>query len=300
MKIDHLKDRLWRLRNLYSIKEAETGRVIPFVPRPEQEAVFQALAEGHRKLIILKARRLGMSTAIDVYAADEAIFHAGRQISIVDRNQDDASKKLSGICKVAFESLPAAIRERFLVVRDNDSSWQLQTLSGDTVSAIYAGKNARGGTNQLLHISEWGVIQADDPGRSEEILTGALPSAEHGVTIIETTWKGGRNGHLWTLVKDALAIPAERRSLQDWRLFFFPWWNDPTYREAGMSRASTRSCAPTLRKRRPRSGGPSTSGKRHGTRGGGQASASSCTGNFPPRLTSASGTDRWSHLRAAH
>lgn len=233
MKIDHLKDRLWRLRNLYSIKEAETGRVIPFVPRPEQEAVFQALAEGHRKLIILKARRLGMSTAIDVYAADEAIFHAGRQISIVDRNQDDASKKLSGICKVAFESLPAAIRERFLVVRDNDSSWQLQTLSGDTVSAIYAGKNARGGTNQLLHISEWGVIQADDPGRSEEILTGALPSAEHGVTIIETTWKGGRNGHLWTLVKDALAIPAERRSLQDWRLFFFPWWNDPTYREAG-------------------------------------------------------------------
>ncbi len=116
-----------------------------------------------------------MSTAIDVYAADEAIFHAGRQISIVDRNQDDAGKKLSGICKVAFESLPAAIRERFLVVRDNDSSWQIQTLSGDTVSAIYAGKNARGGTNQLLHISEWGVIQADDPGRSEEILTERFP-----------------------------------------------------------------------------------------------------------------------------
>ncbi len=44
MKIDHFKDRLWRLRNLYSIKDAETGRVIPFVPRPEQEAVFQALA----------------------------------------------------------------------------------------------------------------------------------------------------------------------------------------------------------------------------------------------------------------
>ncbi|GAT33284.1 hypothetical protein TSACC_21697 [Terrimicrobium sacchariphilum] len=231
--IENLKDKLWRLQNLYSIKDAETGQVRKFVPRPEQMEIFRALLAGHRKIIILKARRLGMSTAIDVFAADEAIFNAGRQISIVDQNQDDASKKLQNIVKVAYSSLPAAIRERIVVTRDNDGSWQVQSKAGDASSAIYAGKNARGGTNQLLHISEWGVIQADDPKRSEEILTGALPSAEHGVTIIETTWKGGRKGHLWNLVKQAQSIQEEQRTLGDWRVFFFPWFNDPTYAASG-------------------------------------------------------------------
>ncbi len=104
---------------------------------------------------------------------------------------------------------------------------------GTRPSTIFAGRNARGGTNQLLHISEWGVIQADDPVRSEEILTGALPSAEHGVTIVETTWKGGRGGHLWRLIREAQEICDAERTSRDWRLFFFPWWTDPTYTESG-------------------------------------------------------------------
>lgn len=229
----HLPDKLWRLCHLYSIKDAVTGRITKFVPRREQMDIFHALASGVRKIIILKARRLGMSTAIDVYAADEVAFHAGVQVSIVDQNQDDAGKKLNNIVKVAIDSLPPPLRERLKYTRCNDSALELCTLTEDTTSAIYAGKNARGGTNQILHISEWGVIQADDPKRSEEILTGALPSAEHGVTIIETTWKGGRGGHLWNLVRLAMEMRPEDRTKNDWHLFFFPWWTDPTYTEAG-------------------------------------------------------------------
>jgi len=227
-----LLNKRWRLGNLYAVKDAETGRVTRFVPRREQWAIYEALLRGVRKLIILKARRLGMSTAIDVYAADEVAFQAGVQCSIVDQNQDDASKKLNGIVKVALEALPGGLRQRLRTLRSNDSALELCSAGGDTASAIYAGKNARGGTNQILHVSEWGVIQADDPRRSEEILTGALPSAEHGVTIIETTWKGGRGGHLWNLVKAAMERPAEARTLNDWHLFFFPWWTDASYAEA--------------------------------------------------------------------
>lgn len=226
-------DKLWRLKNLYRIKDAETGRVIPFRPRPEQLAIYEALLGGAKRIIILKARRLGMSTAIDVYAADEAAFNAGVQISIVDQNQADAARKLSGIVKVALDGLPKGIRGGLRILRDNDGSIELSSQTGDTPSTIFAGRNARGGTNQLLHISEWGVIQADDPARSEEILTGALPSAEHGVTIVETTWKGGRGGHLWHLIREAQEIPDAERTPRDWRLFFFPWWSDPTYTESG-------------------------------------------------------------------
>lgn len=226
-----LSDKLWRLQNLYHIKDAETGRIIKFVPRPEQMTIFEALEAGVRKIIILKARRLGMSTAIDVFAADEATFNAGVQVSIVDKNQDDAAKKLNTIVKVAIDNLHPEIFKRCKFPRSNDSALEIQI--DDTISTISAATKARGGTNQLLHISEWGVIQADDPKRSEEILTGSLPSAEHGVTIVETTWKGGRGGHLWRLVKRAMETPEDQRTDKDWRLFFFPWWRDPTYTIAG-------------------------------------------------------------------
>jgi hypothetical protein len=227
--IENLRDPVWRLSNLYHIKDAASGRIIPFRPRPEQVEVFEAIhKKGWKRIIILKARRLGMSTCIDVDAADRAAFNSGQQISIIDQTQDDASKKLNGICKVAFDSLPEAIRKRFTISRNNDSAWEVYLLE-DSTSAIYAGKNARGGTNQFLHISEWGPIQADDPSRSEEILTGAIPSAEHGIVVVETTWKGGKGGHLWNLVKTALETPEEHKTDKDWRVLFFPWWIDPTY-----------------------------------------------------------------------
>ena len=39
---------------------------------------------------------------------------------------------------------------------------------------------ARGGANSFLRISEWGYVQCEDLRRSEEILTGVLPSAKDG------------------------------------------------------------------------------------------------------------------------
>ena len=56
-------------------------------------------------------------------------------------------------------------------------------------------------------LSEWGFVQCEDLRRSEEILTGAIPSAKDGIVIVETTWRGGRGGHLWDIVKKALETP---------------------------------------------------------------------------------------------
>lgn len=221
-----VEDKLWRLRNLYMVKRADTGQLVPFTPRPEQELVYKELLAGRRRLIILKARRLGVSTAIDIYAQDEVVFRAGFQASIVDRNEAEASLKLNNIVKVAYNSLPEGMRRRMRLQKANDSAFELQ-VGKDAISALYAGKNARGGTNQFLHISEWGVIQFTDPARSQEILTGAIPSAEHGTVVVETTWKGGQGGELWRLVEQALRNPNPGPS--EWKVLFFPWWNDPSY-----------------------------------------------------------------------
>jgi hypothetical protein len=226
---DDLANPLWRLRNLYHIKQASDGRIIKFAPRPEQQRVYDMLfKEGVKRLIILKARRLGMSTALDVLLTDQMLWNAGTQCSLVDQTAADAERKLATIAKVALDNLPPVALQCIEKVRDSGSILEV-SVAGEAASSFFAGLRARGGTNNWLHLSEWGVIQADDPRRSEEILTGAIPSAEHGRIIIETTWKGGRGGHLWDIVKGALETPEEAKTDKDWRVVFFPWWRDPTY-----------------------------------------------------------------------
>jgi hypothetical protein len=226
---DDLANPLWRLRNLYHIKRADDGRIIKFAPRPEQQRVYDMLfKQGVKRLIILKARRLGMSTALDVLLTDQMLWNAGTQCSLVDQTAADAERKLATIAKVALDNLPPVALQCIEKVRDSGSILEV-SVAGEAASSFFAGLRARGGTNNWLHLSEWGVIQADDPRRSEDILTGAIPSAEHGRIIIETTWKGGRGGHLWEIVKGALETPEAAKTDKDWRVVFFPWWKDPTY-----------------------------------------------------------------------
>jgi hypothetical protein len=44
--------------------------------------------------------------------------------------------------------------------------------------------------------------------------------------------EGGRNGHLWSLVKSALETPEEEKGPLDWRVVFFDWQSDKSYCDA--------------------------------------------------------------------
>lgn len=230
-----LQDPVWRLENLYWIKNAETGQLIPFVPTPEQADVINEIhINGVTKLLILKARQLGMSTVIDLILADMAIWNSGFQGSIVDQTQDDASLKLTYKVVEAFNSMPEVLRDSFIIHKENSKEFAI-LHEGDQLSVVFAGKNARGGTNQLLHISEWGPIQHEDAARSDEIMNGALPSAKAGITVIETTWMGGKHGNLWNITEAAMKVMAnpENRTADDFVLKFYPWYVDPQYNTYG-------------------------------------------------------------------
>lgn len=227
--LQKLQDPFWRLNHLYHIKSEDTGAVIQFKPYPEQTAVFEAvLTEGHKKIIIPKARRRGMSTGIDVLMYDQAIRNAGYEAGIVDRNQADASKKLENIIKTSHENLPQFMQEGLKTLKNNDDRLSFQ-VGDDTTSHIYAATGYRGGNCNFLHVSEWGWIQHADPQRSEEIQTGAIQAARKGQIIVETTWKGGKQGHLWDYMEQSLTTPEEEKNSRSWRHMFFPWHTDKYY-----------------------------------------------------------------------
>lgn len=217
-----LRDPLWRIRNLYRITDKK-GKEIQFKPNWAQEQLIHAYyVTGIMRIIVLKARRLGFSTLIDVmifdavYWAEEAL-----QASIIDQTQPDASEKLRTKVKFAHEKLPDFMREPLRKANEK----QVEFAQGGTVNA---GKNARGGTNQFIHVSEWGPIAHTDPKRSEEIKTGALPSADQGAIFVESTFKGGKGGHFYELIKNAMEVPVELKTTKDFHFMFFAWFRDPT------------------------------------------------------------------------
>jgi hypothetical protein len=232
--LEAFRDPCWRLDNLYSIRTRD-GAIIKFRPRPQQRQIIDLIyRQGCRRIIILKARQLGMSTLLGVICADRLCFGMGQQISLIDQTIEDARQKLRDIVLVAYDSLDPALKRELPITRSNTGELAVKFVRHEEAktNAMFAGTHARGGANSFLHVSEWGVVQATDLARSEEILTGALPSVGDGVCVVETTWRGGRNGHLWSLVKSALETPEEQKGPLDWRVVFFPWQHDPNYKDA--------------------------------------------------------------------
>jgi hypothetical protein len=233
-EIEKFRDPIFRTSNLYSIRE-RGGKVIPFRPRPQQWQVLDMIyRRGLKRIVILKARQIGFSTLLGVICADQLCWNTGKQISLVDKTQEDARQKLKNITVLAYDSLHPELKDRFVVSRANSGEFGVRFFEYEEAqtSTMFAGTHARGGSNFFVWISEWGVIQAEDLRRSEEILTGAIPSAKDGLVVVETTWRGGRGGHLWEIVKKALETPEEQKHTDDWRVVFFPWQDDPAYCDA--------------------------------------------------------------------
>lgn len=260
----NLSDPIWRLSNLYHVKDEQTGRAVKFRPKPEQMQIIEAVyLRKERKILIPKARQLGISTVIALVILDNILFNSGVQAAIVDQTQADATKKLRNKVVFAFEQLPEVLQEKFAIEKDNDHAFSIRgTTKEDATSEVQAGMNARGDTYQILHVSEWGSIAHEDPARSEEILTGALPAAKKGLVFIETTWKGGKNGDLWGITKRAMETPPEHRTSEDYTLYFFPWWGEAGYALEGDVTQITPDCLAYFEEVESAIGRPLSAGQR--------------------------------------
>jgi len=223
---EKLSDPVWRICHLYQITDKK-GRRVPFRPTPYQMQLIEAVyVWGVKRHIILKARQMGFSTLIAIIIFDALYWGENIQASIVDQNQVSASEKLTKKIRFAYENLPALLKMKCT----QDSATVMQWANG---SSVNAGKKARGGTNQFLHVSEWGPIAHEDPKRSEEIRTGALPTAEEGVIFVESTFKGGKGGDFYDLIKRAQEVNPSQVTEKDFMFWFFPWFEDQGYTMEG-------------------------------------------------------------------
>lgn len=214
---------LWRINNIYTIVD-DQGNEIPFRMNPEQEELFSFLWYWN---IILKARQMGFTTAIDIFGLDQCLFNKSFRFGIIAQTEPDVLKLFKNKIKKPYDLLPQGLRDKVGLKADNATS-----LVFGNGSSIQVGMSMRSDTLQLLHVSEFGKICAKAPERAREIVTGAFETLAVGnMAFIESTAEG-ESGYFYDYCMSSLKKQeaGEKLSKLDMRLHFFPWWRKPTNR----------------------------------------------------------------------
>lgn len=226
MKVEYrelLRSKLWRLNHLYFIKD-KNGNTIRFKMTPEQFHYFNNL---HNRNIILKARQLGFTTQVCIIQLDAALFE-GATCAMIAHTLPDAKRLFRNKIKFAYDKLHQSIKDANPLTVANSDEYVFSKGGSVTISTSF-----RGGTVKWLHVSEFGKICAKSPEKAREIVTGALEAVPiNGYATLESTAEG-RQGYFYDYCQDAEKLHLQNAELtpQDWRFFFFSWWQNPEYQQ---------------------------------------------------------------------
>ena len=220
--IEKLKDPDWRIRNLYYIAD-KGGQIVLFQPNEVQE---KFLADIWYRNVVPKARQRGFSTVVQLLWLDTCLFVPNTEAGIIAQDMTTAEKIFATKIADPYDRLPDFIREMVPHVKRTQSEMKWSNGSWMQVSV-----SVRGGTLQLLHVSEYGKICAKYPDKAREIQTGSLPAVtQTGIVVVESTAEG-QDGHFYELTKRAKAKHQASAALSkmDYKLHFASWWDATEY-----------------------------------------------------------------------
>jgi len=215
-----INDQKWRLANLYRIINRDADS-IPFHPNSVQINVLENL---HERNLILKARQLGMSTWAVVFLLDSVLFTENLSAGIVSYSLEHAQHIFKKIIGHALDTLPKEIKGLTGIVQRS-----AREITFNNGSSLRVDTTLRGGSYPLVLVSEFGKTCARNPQKAEEVITGTLQAVpRYGRVIIESTGEGNE-GFFAEMVMEAHRRGNENINALEYKLFFFPWMDEPTY-----------------------------------------------------------------------
>lgn len=223
-----LSDKLWRLTHLYYITD-KSGNEILFNLNWAQQELYHK--EWHQ-MLVLKARQLGVTTYFSISYLDDCFWHSNTHSGIIAHRKEDAESIFKSKVKYAYDRMPAWTRT--FNSATNDRSGELAFANG---SSYRVSTGFRSGTYQRLLVSEFGKICAKSPDVAKEIVTGSLNTVSADQIIAIESTAEGREGYFYDFAKnsEALAELHVPLSPMQMRFFFFPWYDEPGYRECSES-----------------------------------------------------------------
>lgn len=222
---EELNDKLWRLNNLYYITDKD-GFAVKFSLNSTQQELYDR--EWHQ-MLVLKARQLGVTTYFSINFLDECFWHSNTHAGIIAHRKEDAEDIFKKKVKYAYDRMPTWTRTFNSATNDRSGELAFENGSSYRVSTGF-----RSGTYQRLLVSEFGKICAKSPDVAKEIVTGSLNTVSSDQIIAIESTAEGREGYFYEFSKtsEALALRGGELSPMQMRFFFFPWFDDPGYRES--------------------------------------------------------------------
>ena len=219
-----LLNKKWRLQNLYRIND-KNGLEIDFNLNWAQEQLHDRF---WYQMLILKARQLGCTTFFAISFLDDCFWLTNMYSGIIAHRKEDAEDIFKKKVKFAYDKMPAWTRVFNSATNDRVGELTFRNGSSYRVSTGF-----RSGTYQRLLISEFGKICAKSPDVAKEIVTGSLNTVSRDQIIVIESTAEGREGYFYDFAKEAerLALSGATLSPMQMRFFFFPWYEEPTYRE---------------------------------------------------------------------
>jgi hypothetical protein len=218
----HLGDVLWRLENLYYIKDKFGQKVLFKLNKAQRKFIH----ERHGRDLILKVRQLGFTTLECIYKLDKVIFNSYIDSGIVAHTVDDAEKIFTNKVKFAYDNLPDWLKKIRKPNTDRAGELRFPNGSSIAVSAGFRGGTLAGG----LHVSEYGKICAKYPEKAREIKSGALNAVPLGSDVVFESTAEGASGDFYEMYNIATQLDDSQLSEMDFKAHFFPWYDADEYR----------------------------------------------------------------------
>jgi hypothetical protein len=201
----------------------KTGPLEAFVFNPAQRKLHRLIEEqkartGRVRVIVLKARQLGVSTYTAARLLHQTITKPGLRTIIIGHERR-ASSNLFEIVKRFFDFLPDEIKPS--VGTSNAESLVFDRLDSGYIVTVATGEGTgRSATAQLLHASE-AAFWSDLPLQMASLMQ-TVPDLPGTEIIIESTANGYNDFHsLWRKAETGGS---------EFLPIFLPWWLDPGYR----------------------------------------------------------------------
>lgn len=210
--------------------KTKDGTVIPFKLNKAQKKLWKQIRAAEKaglpvRIVILKARQLGMSTFVQAFLLWKAITRPGHNCLVV-AHQEDASSELFSKIEMMYRLLPDELHSELENIRETQKKGKKLGFAGELNSLLYVDTAnnpalGRGQTFQHVHLSELAFYAKPD-----EIMFGlnqSVPYKPDTTIIVESTANGLGNyfNSLW-----------ERSEEPDsgWVGLFLPWIDEPGYR----------------------------------------------------------------------
>ena len=221
--MDRLQDHDTYFQYCLKIQELGTKKLIPFIMNPVQKILHgiaqkQLEEKGHVRIIVLKARRFGISTYVQARMFKRAATQFNQLVHICTHSKNTTSEMFA-MTKVMEQNYPGFIKPLSHYSGKQELTWG--SSDGKGLNSRYGmstveGSEVVGAGIDMLHCSEvarWG-------SRAREYATGMMNCVVQGYGTeiwMESTAKGVGNyfeKEWWRADKDASGL----------KTVFFPWF----------------------------------------------------------------------------